>query len=80
MLSDIRAADHPILKFTQNREIFRVLLEVGVVLGVVAGLYPAATQTQNLDLYITSVAIFLFLTLVQVLQTAILAHVTSSGM
>ena len=80
MLSDIRAADHPILKFTQNREIFRVLLEVGVVLGVVAGLYPAATQTQNLDLYITSVAIFLFLTLVQVLQTAILAHATSSGM
>ena len=80
MLSDIRAADHPILKFIQNREIFRVLLEVGVVLGVVAGLYPAATQTQNLDLYITSVSIFLFLALVQALQTAILAHATSSGM
>jgi hypothetical protein len=80
VLSGIRAANHPILKITQDRRIFRLLLLVGVVLGVVAGSETGSNTnpTQILDLRIASVVIFLVLTLVQALQTAILA--TSSGM
>ena len=81
VLSDIRAADHPILKFTQDRKIFRVLLIVGVILGVVAGSETGTSTnpTQILDLRIASVVVFLFLTLVQALQTAILATSPASG-
>lgn len=82
MLAEIRAADHPILKFTQDRRIFRLLLIVGVVLGVVAG-SETGTSTkpqQILDLRIASVVIFLVLTLVQALQTAILVTSPASGM
>ena len=82
MLSEIRAADHPILKFIQDRRIFRLLLIVGVVFGVVAGSETGTSTSQVLILNsrITSVVIFLFLTLVQALQTAILAASSASGM
>ena len=81
VLSEIRAADHPILKFTQDRRIFRLLLIVGVVFGVVAGSETGTSTSQVLilNLRITSVVIFLFLTLVQALQTAILATSSASG-
>jgi len=74
ILSDLRAANHPILKFTQDRRIFRLLLLVGVVLGIVAGSESSSTSASQIQaLRISSVAIFLFLTVVQALQTGILA-------
>ena len=86
LLSDLRPANHPILRFTQDRRIFRILLTSGLALGIVAGIEttsnsPNATQSsQPQALRITSVAIFLFLTLVQALQTGILATSSVSGM
>jgi len=73
LLSDLK--NHPILKFTEDRRLFRLLLLVGVILGIVAGSETGSSTnpTQVQDLHIASVVIFLFLTLVQALQTAILA-------
>ena len=81
LLSDLQAANHPILKFTQDRRVFRLLLLVGVILGVVSGSETGSSNTtQAEDLRIASVAIFLFLTVVQALQTGILATSSVSGM
>jgi len=77
LLSDLRAADHPILKFTQDRRIFRVLLMVGVIVGIIAASETTSNgpsnSTTTQGLRITSVVIFLFLTVVQAFQTCILA-------
>jgi len=83
LLSDLRPANHPILKFTQDRRIFRLLLMVGVIVGVIAATETTSTGPSNTTttqaLRVTSVAIFLFLTLVQALQTGILATSSVSG-
>jgi len=81
LLSDLRPANHPILKFTQDRRVFRLLLMVGVILGIVAGSETGSSTnpTRIQDLRIASVVIFLFLTLVQALQTGILATSSVSG-
>ena len=53
---------------------------VGVILGVVAGSDTSSSSTsQTQALHIASVAIFLFLTIIQALQTAILATSSVSG-
>ena len=83
LLSDLRAADHPILKFTQDRRAFRLLLMVGVIIGVVAGSEIGSSNVnpnQIEDLRIASVVIFLVLTVVQAVQTCILATSSVSGM
>jgi hypothetical protein len=83
LLSDLQAANHPILKFTQDRRLFRLLLLVGVILGVVAASETTSSGPSNTSttkaLRITSVVIFLFLTVVQALQTGILATSSISG-
>jgi len=82
LLSDLRAADHPILKFTQDRRAFRLLLMVGVIIGIVAGSEIGSSNVnpnQIEDLRIASVVIFLVLTVVQALQTGILATSSVSG-
>jgi len=81
LLSDLRAANHPILKFTQDRRIFGLLLLVGVVLGIVGDSITTTftNRAQIQALRISGVAIFLFLTVVQALQTAILATSSTSG-
>lgn len=69
------------MKLTQDRKIFRLLLMVGVLLGVVAGSETRSSNpTQIEDLRVASAVIFLFLTLVQALQTGILATSSISGM
>ena len=78
MLSDLRAANHPILRFTQDGRIFRLLLMVEVIVGIIAATLADTTTTKALR--VTSVAISLFLTVLQALQTAILATSSVSGM
>ena len=88
MLSDLRAANHPILRFTQDGRIFRLLLMVEVIVGIIAATLaettshydPFDTTTTTKALRVTSVAISLFLTVLQALQTAILATSSVSGM
>lgn len=57
---------------------------VGVIVGVIAATETTSTGPSNTTttqaLRVTSVAIFLFLTLVQALQTGILATSSVSGM
>jgi hypothetical protein len=83
LLSELRPADHPILKFTQDRRLFRLLLMVGVALGIVAATRTTSSGPSNTTstraLRITSATIFLVLTLVQALQTGILATSSISG-
>ena len=82
LLSSLRPASHPILRLTQNRIHFRLLLITGVILGIVAGSETGSSSvnpSQIMGLRISSVAIFLFLTLVQALQTVILATSSISG-
>jgi hypothetical protein len=77
LLSDLRLDKHPILRIIQDRRPFRLLLVAGVILGIVAAtrFTPSgpSNTTQAKALRIASVTIFLFLTLVQALQTGILA-------
>jgi hypothetical protein len=81
LLSDLRPDNHPILRITQDRRMFRFLLTVGVVLGIVAASETTSGNTTTTKaLRIASVVIFLFLTVVQALQTCILATSSASGM
>lgn len=77
LLSDLRPDNHPILRITQNKRIFRLVLTAGVIIGVVAATRTTSNGPSNTSeskaLRITSVAIFLALTVVQALQTGILA-------
>jgi len=77
LLSDLRAANHPILRITQSKGLFRLVLTAGVVIGIVAATRTTSTGPSNTPntkaLRITSVAIFLVLTIVQAVQTIILA-------
>jgi len=80
LLSDLQPASHPILRFTQIRRVFRLLLLVGVVLGIVAGTETGSSNTsQTQALRITSLALFLFLTVIQAVQTGVLATSSISG-
>lgn len=83
LLSDLRAANHPILRITQAERLFRLVLTAGVVIGIVAASSTTSTGPSNTPktkaLRITSVAIFLALTVVQAIQTGILATSSISG-
>jgi len=83
LLSDLRPAEHPILKFTQDRRLFRLFLMVGVALGIVAATRTNSSgpsnTTETKALRIASATIFLVLTLIQALQTGILATSSISG-
>jgi len=77
LLSDLRAANYPILRITRAERLFRLVLTAGVVIGIVAATRTTSTGPSNTSdtkaLRITSVAIFLALTVVQAIQTGILA-------
>jgi len=76
-LSDLRPDTHPIIKFTPIRGTFRMQLLVAIILGAVAGgenpSSPDASPSQMQGLRISSVAVFLFLTIAQAIQTVVLA-------
>lgn len=77
LLSDLQAANHPILRITQAKKLFRLVLTAGVVIGIVAASRTTSAGPSNTSstkaLRITSVAIFLVLTVVQAIQTVVLA-------
>ena len=60
----------------------RLALMVGVIIGVVAGSIGSSSENPNQieDLRIASVAIFLYVTCIQALQTYFLAKLSVSGM
>ena len=65
---------HPVLRFTRNRRLFRVLLMVAVALGIASSSMTDATHTAANDntiksLHEASTIIFLVLTALQALQT-----------
>ena len=85
LLSDIPTADNSVLMISdwEFRMYTRLALTmVGVIIGVVAGSIGSSSENPNQieDLRIASVAIFLYVTCIQALQTYFLAKLSVSGM
>jgi len=83
LLSDVPPVRHPVLQLTQDRRIFRLALLAAVVIGIIASTRTNSNGPVNSPLtrglHIASVAIFLALTVLQAVQTVILATSTISG-
>lgn len=75
LLSDLPPLNHPILKLTQDRRAFRLAILLAVVLGVVALTKSSNGQSTSKTraLHIASTILFLFLTIIQAVQTVYLA-------
>ncbi|KAF8809298.1 hypothetical protein BYT27DRAFT_7136418 [Phlegmacium glaucopus] len=82
LISDVPPSNHPLLRLTQNRRIFRLAVLLALVLGIVASSTTnsnGTSTTTTKSLHIASTAIFLVLTVLQVIQTVILAKSGMSG-
>lgn len=82
LLSDHPQIDLPVLRLTQNRRLFRLALLIAVILGVISATQTntdGSTGSLSKSLHIASTVIFLVLTVLQAIQTVVLAQTGVSG-
>ncbi|KAF8162620.1 hypothetical protein B0H34DRAFT_692095 [Crassisporium funariophilum] len=82
LLNDSPRPRSPILQVTQNRRIFRLVLLVALVLGIVAASTTdnsGSSSSTSRTLHIASTVIFLALTVLQAFQTLLLARMEISA-
>ena len=82
LLTESSPPEHPILRLTQDRRLFRLVVMIALILGIISASSTKSNGTisaTNKSLHIASTIIFLVVTVLQVLQTIILARKDVSG-
>jgi len=82
LLSDTTPPNNPILRITQNRRLFRLAILLGLILGIVSSSTTSSNSgsgSTSDSLHIASTVIFLLVTVLQALQTFVLAAKHRSG-
>lgn len=78
-MSDRSPQYHPVAALTRNRHLFRLILTAGVALGIVGATQSNPEGSLATTLHKVSVIIFLVLTVLQAIQTVLLASMDLAG-